>query len=220
MEPFYNLSLDIDKEVHSSAGIYDSLRKMVKGQIIEDYECDGCNQKVNITQRVLLADMPNVLIVHLKRIVFCFDTLQNDKVNSRFEFPNVLDLKDYSFKETMKDTEGLEEELKALKEVHDDEYVYRLVGVNVHLGTADHGHYYSIINIRRGTEEPQGDEDEAKWRKVEADPWKVFDDATVKQFAFASDLKNEAFGGERESSSKASDAMSDKELTAFLASGS
>jgi hypothetical protein len=95
-----------------------------------------------------------------------------------------------------------------------------LVGVNVHLGTADHGHYYSIINIRRGTEEPQGDEDEAKWRKVEADPWKMFDDATVKQFAFASDMKNEAFGGERESSSKTSDAMSDKELTAFLASGS
>jgi hypothetical protein len=49
--------------------------------------------------------------VHLKRIVFCFDTLQNEKVNSRFEFPNVLDLKDYSFKDTMKDAEGLAEEL-------------------------------------------------------------------------------------------------------------
>jgi ubiquitin C-terminal hydrolase len=84
-------------------------------------------------------------------------------------------------------------------QVTDDEYVYRLVGVNVHVGTADHGHYFSIINTRRGSQEPCAETDEASWRRVEGDPWKVFDDATVKPFAFERDLKNEAFGGDRES---------------------
>ena len=42
--------------------------------------------------------MPNTLVVHLQRIEFSFDTLQNDKVNNYFEFPTVLDLKPYSYK--------------------------------------------------------------------------------------------------------------------------
>ena len=89
LELFYNLSL----QVKGSSGIYDSLGGLVKGQTIEDYLCEGCNKRVNVVKRSLLADMPNVLVVHLQRIVFSFDTLANDKVNSRFEFPNVLDLK-------------------------------------------------------------------------------------------------------------------------------
>ena len=44
-----------------------------------------------------------MLLVQLQRLVFNMDTFQNDKVNTRFEFPNVLDLKPYSFKEQMKD---------------------------------------------------------------------------------------------------------------------
>lgn len=192
-ELFYNLSL----QVKGCSGIHNSLSEMVKGQTIEDYWCEGCNQKVNVVKRSLLADMPNVLIVHLQRIVFCFDTLQNDKVNSRFEFPNVLDLKAYSFKEVMKESD--EEDLQELKQVEDDAYLYRLVGVNVHVGTADHGHYYSLINTRRGKDEPVGESDEATWKKVENDPWKVFDDASVRTFAFSRDLKPEAFGGDLES---------------------
>jgi len=214
IELFYNLSL----QVKGSTGIYDSLAKMVKGQTIEDYMCEGCNQKVDVTKRSLLADMPNVLIVHLQRIVFSFDTLANDKVNSRFEFPRVLDMKEYSYKEVTKG-EAKDEDLQELLEVQDDEYVYRLAGVNVHVGTADHGHYYSIINTKRGASEPQGDVDEATWRKVEADPWKVFNDATVSSFNFERDLKSESFGGDGEQNNTASDAMSDAELTAFLSSG-
>jgi uncharacterized UBP type Zn finger protein len=52
-------------QVKGSTGIYDSLNKLVFGQTIEDYNCDGCNKKVNIMKRSLLADMPNTLIVHL-----------------------------------------------------------------------------------------------------------------------------------------------------------
>ena len=49
-----------------------------------------------------MAETPNILIVHLKRIVFNFETFNNDKVNSFLEFPNVLNLKNYSYHEVMK----------------------------------------------------------------------------------------------------------------------
>ena len=49
----------------------------------------------------MISETPNVLIVHLQRIVFNFDTFRNDKLNSYMEFPRVLDLKPYSFHEVM-----------------------------------------------------------------------------------------------------------------------
>ena len=78
------------------------------------------------------------------------------------------------------------------------------------MGTADGGHYYSLINVKRGSEEPRPDVDEEKWRKVEKDNWKVFDDANVKHFNFNADMKKEAFGGEQDNQfAGKGDAMSD-----------
>lgn len=48
-----------------------------------------------------------MLIVHLTRIVFDFDTLMNQKLNSRVEFPNVLNLKPYMMGEVMKQEKEL-----------------------------------------------------------------------------------------------------------------
>lgn len=78
-----------------------SLSKMIEGSIINDYKCGACDKKVDVFKRTLIGETPNVLIVHLQRLVFNFDTFQNDKINTRFEFPNTLNLKDYSFKNVM-----------------------------------------------------------------------------------------------------------------------
>jgi ubiquitin carboxyl-terminal hydrolase 34 len=43
----------------------------------------------------MLLQMPNVLILHLQRIVFNLDTLANEKINSRVEFPTELNLSQY-----------------------------------------------------------------------------------------------------------------------------
>jgi hypothetical protein len=122
------------------------------------------------------------------------------------------------------------EEMKKLWEIDDDEYVYRLVGVNVHIGTADRGHYYSLINIKRGATEPDpyGPDDEKgkskyqEWSEISKDQWKVFDDSTVRHFNFDKDLKDEAFGqapAGGEGAAKSSDAMTDAELAQFLSVG-
>ena len=39
--------------------------KMVELSVIEDYLCENCEQRVDIQKRSLVAETPNVLIVHL-----------------------------------------------------------------------------------------------------------------------------------------------------------
>ena len=98
IEDFYNLSLTV-KDIKS---LYDSLKIQVEGEVINGYDCETCKKKVDISKRVLLSQTPNVLIVHLQRIIFNFDSFRNDKINSLFEFPTHLDLKPYSFYEVMR----------------------------------------------------------------------------------------------------------------------
>ena len=81
-------------------------------------------------------------------------------------------------------------------ETEDDEYVYRLVGINIQEGTADAGHYYSIINTKRGSDEPDPYQEEERWRKVEINPWKEYNDASVSIFGFEKNVEKEAFGGD------------------------
>ena len=55
-----------------------------------------CAKKVEIDRRVCLNKLPTVLIAHLKRIVFDFDTFENKKINTRFEFPSRLNIAQYT----------------------------------------------------------------------------------------------------------------------------
>lgn len=63
----------------------------------------------------------------------------------------------------------------------DDNYEYELIGVTVHTGTADGGHYYSFIRDRSHT--------------AKRDKWFFFNDAEVKPFD-PNQIPAECFGGE------------------------
>lgn len=105
VEDYYNLSLAV-KDLKS---IDESLNQLTAGEVISDFHCSGCDKKVDISKRTLVTETPNVLVVHLQRIVFNFDTFRNDKLNSFMEFPNVLDLKPYSYYEVMRKEGRLDE---------------------------------------------------------------------------------------------------------------
>ena len=75
---------------------------MVAGEIISDYNCEACNKKVDLEKRLTIDKLPNTLIIHLQRITFDLDCLKNVKLNDRVEFPNVLNLKDFSAGEILK----------------------------------------------------------------------------------------------------------------------
>ena len=218
MEDFLNLSLNI-KDIKS---VQQALEKLVEGETISDYQCPGCNRKVDLSKRSLIAETPNILIVHLQRIGFNFETYETDKMNTLCKFPTVLDLKPYSFHEVMgkenrlKEQQQQEEKTEAqIKEEEDamteeelakkrereeetrepdrdDCFEYKLVGVNVHSGTANMGHYWSYINTNRGTDEKEGD---TNWIKTENDPWMEFNDSRVSDWDFK-DIEKQCFGND------------------------
>lgn len=90
-EIFYSLQVDIK----NSKTLTDSLKKVCQGEIINDYRCEFCEEKADVSKTSFISHCPNFIIVHLQRIVFNMDTLINEKINSRFEFPMELDLAPY-----------------------------------------------------------------------------------------------------------------------------
>ena len=72
----------------------------------------------------------------------------------------------------------------------DNCFEYKLVGVNIHSGTANGGHYFSYINTNRGTDEMEGD---PTWMQTENDPWMEFNDSNVTNYKF-DNLQDDAFG--------------------------
>lgn len=86
--------------------------------------------------RACLKDLPDSLIFHLKRFDFNLRTLQRSKINDYFAFPEKIDMHPYTI-EHLSDTSNAGES-----------DVFELVGVLVHSGTAESGHYYSYIKER------------------------------------------------------------------------
>jgi ubiquitin carboxyl-terminal hydrolase 34 len=66
--------LTMSLTVKDLKSIQHSWEKMIEGEKIADYTCSGCGKKVDILKRTLLAETPSILIVHLQRILFDFNT--------------------------------------------------------------------------------------------------------------------------------------------------
>lgn len=51
IEDYLNLSLTV-KDISSMA---DSLQALVQGEVISDYQCEGCSKKVDVSKRTLIS---------------------------------------------------------------------------------------------------------------------------------------------------------------------
>ena len=69
------------------------------------------------------------------------------------------------------------------EEEEEESFEYELIGVTVHTGTADGGHYYSFIR------------DHLNKTELGQDKWYLFNDAEVKPFD-PMQIASECFGGE------------------------
>ena len=180
---FYNLTL----EVKNINNLNDSLQKMSVPEIIDDFKCSHCNQKVTISKITSLNKLPNVLVVHLKRFYLNYEIFKTMKINSKFEFPKKLNLKQFCVSEIQKNSENKNNEIYT----HTDEYYeYELKGINVHTGNADGGHYFSFIDVNR----------EGKNNKINNYPkeyWLQFNDSKVSEFDTET-IPKECYGGNYE----------------------
>jgi len=205
-EDFFNLSL----EVNHMKTIKDSLDKFVVPDKIDDFNCETCNKKVTITKRTVLSDLPNVLVIHLQRIFYNYETNRQEKINSRLEFPKNLNLKQYVIEEITRKEKAKKAQEAGLEfdpsSIETDEiyfkdeayYEYNLVGVTVHTGSADSGHYYSYINtIRNGNKNDLNEQNYDPNNEKHAMSWLEFNDSNVSKFD-VSKLEDECFGGKYE----------------------
>ena len=90
--------------------------------------------------------------------------------------------------------ERIEENKLYIKNVKMNEtecYEYKLVGVIIHIGTADAGHYYSLINTDRFLKE---NEHEEEWLDTSKDKWMEFNDSRVSDYNYE-EFKGDCFGG-------------------------
>lgn len=63
-------------------------------------DCEDCGEKKDARMRTCLENLPNLLIVHLKRFELDYRTFETVKLNDRCSFPMLLDLKPYTRKGT------------------------------------------------------------------------------------------------------------------------
>ena len=176
-EPFLAVSL----QVKNKKTIEESLASFVEGEILEGqnaYLCEQCNKKVTAIKRICLKKLPNHLILVLTRFEFDYDTMSKVKINDSCEFPMKINLEKYTQFGLRKKENGLEEEGFPA-----NYFDFELKGLVIHMGIADSGHYYSLI------------QDREKFNESSENKWYEFNDTWVKYFD-PRDIANEAFGGE------------------------
>lgn len=167
LEPFSAIQCDIK----GKTCLQESLQAYVDGEIMEGdnkYKCSTCDRHVDAVKRACLKDIPDNLIFHLKRFDFNLRTLQRSKINDHFAFPTHIDMRPYTIEHLSDPAKDVEED------------VFELVGVLVHSGTAESGHYYSYVRER-----PSSKDSEA---------WVEFNDDVVSSWDPAN-LESACFGG-------------------------
>ncbi|KAL9058429.1 MAG: hypothetical protein Q9162_001724 [Coniocarpon cinnabarinum] len=165
--------MTISCEVKGKQTLTESLQAFTAGDAMEGdnkYKCESCgNRYVNAVKRSCLKDIPDNLAFHLKRFDFDLETMQRRKLHDYFAFPREIDMAPYKY------------EAVAENRSCDKQDVFELVGVLVHSGTAEIGHYYSYI---RDSATPLG---------IGA-PWYEFNDIDVSEFD-PKKLEDCCFGG-------------------------
>jgi ubiquitin C-terminal hydrolase len=190
-EDFYNLTL----EVKNIGSLYESLEKLIVPEKIDEFNCEVCKNKVTISKRTSLAKLPNVLFVHLKRFYMDYEIERTEKINSRFEFPNTLNLKKYCIEEINKnDSTGNSYETDDIYPKEEEYYQYELKGINVHMGNAQGGHYISFIDIERDGHDNELNIKSSIVNNVFKSKWFKFNDANITEFD-TKDIPIESYGG-------------------------
>ncbi|KAI8942198.1 hypothetical protein NX059_000284 [Plenodomus lindquistii] len=120
--------------------------------------------------RTCLKNVPDNLILHLKRFDFDLSDWSRRKIYDYFEFPESFDMSEYHVDHLSDPSKSCEKD------------IFDLVGILVHSGTCESGHYYSYIRERPSPMGPP------------TPSWVEFDDSNVTPFNSA-DIPQRAFGG-------------------------
>ncbi|ATY63267.1 ubiquitin C-terminal hydrolase [Cordyceps militaris] len=176
LEPFSAIQCDIK----GKSTLEDSLRAYVGGETMDGdnkYKCSSCDRHVEAVKRACLKDVPDNVIFHLKRFEFHLQTLQRSKIDDYFAFPDRLDLQPY----TIEHLSGSAPD--------DKQDMFELVGVLVHAGTAESGHYYSYVRERSSDQDTT-----SKWVEFNDDQVGIWNYASVEASTFGGPERRSGYG--------------------------
>ena len=136
--------------VGNKASLVESLDEFVQGEPMRGankYKCSACGdadggQLVDAVKRTCLKDTPDNLTFCLKR--FTFEAMQGyeGKINDRFDFPAEIDMSPYQLSRLEGSAQATENDL------------FDLVGIIVHWGDLQYGHYWSYVRLSNGGQPP------------------------------------------------------------------
>ncbi|KAK6089588.1 hypothetical protein P3W45_001470 [Vairimorpha bombi] len=130
-ESFQDIQVEIRDFFNNklASNLQDSLKLYTKVESLDGNNKYMCEKHglVNAKKGVLFSDLPPMLFVLLKRFNMDFETGESRKVSDFFEFPEVLDMKEFCVKDFSKSAK------------------YNLYSVIVHKGGHEEGHFYSYI---------------------------------------------------------------------------
>ncbi|KAM8930374.1 ubiquitin carboxyl-terminal hydrolase 24 isoform 2-T2 [Pelodytes ibericus] len=171
-----------------------SLDQFVRGEVLEGsnaYYCEKCKEKRTTVKRTCIKSLPSLLVIHLMRFGFDWESGRSIKYDEQIKFPWMLNMEPYTVSGMARQDSSSEVAENGRhtdpaggsprKKVAPTEN-YELVGIIVHSGQAHAGHYYSFIKDRRGC-------GKGKWYK--------FNDTVVEEFELNDEtMEYECFGGE------------------------
>jgi hypothetical protein len=201
--------------------IYDSLNEITLKDTLDGdnmYTCSQCGRKVRAEKRACFRQLPKILCFNTMRYTFNMITMLKEKVNTHFSFPLELNMTGYmetnlitanntNNTNNTKNTNTISQDQD--QDQDQDQFIYELIGVTVHTGTAEGGHYYSFIRDRDYSGTDTTTTTTTTTTTSQSHPkWYLFNDAEVKAFDASTQLASECFGGE--TTSKTYDSSTDK----------
>lgn len=121
IQKFYDLSVDLSED------LIGSIKETLKPEYLlgdNGYQA-GSNGIRDAMKTIELLDYPRLLIIQIKRFAYDVETDSMEKKGDRFEFPNEFNTKDIDGSDSGK--------------------IYTLSSIVIHEGTANFGHYTSIV---------------------------------------------------------------------------
>jgi hypothetical protein len=154
-ELFYVISLEASPDISTLVSSLDHFVRVKQFPMSWQTSKDTREQLLTNKKAMFVSPLPNHLFFHIKRFEFDHVKMKTRKKNQYFSFPHLLDMTPYVLSTHNKDTES---------SVVVDAMRFRLSGVIIHEGTAQAGHYYSLVRQRGSYQQSQD-----RWLRIDDD---------------------------------------------------
>ena len=89
----------VELQIRGKDNVQSTLAEYFTGELMggeNAIKCSVCERKQDTVRRTCLGDLPNTLVLHLKRFDLDFTTFETVKLNNRMEFPQNLNMLQYT----------------------------------------------------------------------------------------------------------------------------